>query len=87
MFVITLFTVVWSLCLLDHLVEELKQFGAGLVDGADDGSSSLSQSFQQRHHLETGRAVQTTETQRHRGHTQSLSSVLVFRVTRKLICI
>lgn len=37
---------------VEHLVKELKQFGTGLVDGADDCSSSLSQSFEQRDHLE-----------------------------------
>lgn len=47
------------------LVEELEQLGAGLVDGADDGSSSLSESFEQRDDLETRRAVQAAETHRH----------------------
>lgn len=36
-----------------HLVEELEQFCARLVDGADNRPSSSSQSFEQRHHLET----------------------------------
>ena len=56
-------TLCFAASLFGYLVEELEQFGAGLVDGADYGSSSLSQSFEQRHHLETGRAVQTTETE------------------------
>lgn len=30
-----------------YLVKELKELGAGLVDGADDGSATLSQPFHQ----------------------------------------
>lgn len=48
------------------LVEELEELGAGLVDGADDGSSSLSESFEQRDDLETRRAVQAADTHRNR---------------------
>ena len=43
-----------------YLVEELKQLGAGLVDGANDGPSPLRQSLQQGEHLEAGGAVQAT---------------------------
>lgn len=46
------------------LVEELEELCAGLMDGADDGSPPPRQSFEQRHHLETRRAVQTAETQK-----------------------
>lgn len=52
------------------LVEEFEEFGAGLVDGADDGSAPLGQSLEQRDHLETRRAVKTTET-----HTAGLMGI------------
>lgn len=43
-----------------HLVKHLKEFGTGLVDGADDGTASLGQRLHEGHHLETGGTVQTT---------------------------
>lgn len=48
-----------------YLVKELKELGAGLVDGADDGAATLGQPFHQGHHLEAGGAVQATVSQNH----------------------
>jgi hypothetical protein len=45
------------------LVEELKELGAGLVDGADNGAATIGQGLQQRQHLETGGTVQATAKQ------------------------
>lgn len=50
-----------------YLVKELKELGAGLVDGADDGAAALGKPFHQGHHLEAGGAVQTTASQRYHG--------------------
>lgn len=48
-----------------YLVKELKELGAGLVDGADDGPAALGQPFHQGYYLEAGGAVQATASQRH----------------------
>lgn len=48
-----------------YLVKELKELGAGLVDGADDGAAALGQPFHQGHDLEAGGTVQAAASQRH----------------------
>lgn len=40
------------------LVKHLKELGAGLVDGADDGAAALGQGPHEGDHLEAGGAVQ-----------------------------
>ena len=44
-------------------IELLEQSSAGLMDGADDGPSSLCQLFQQRDALHARRTVQSTKSQ------------------------
>ena len=43
-----------------YLVKELKELGAGLVDGADDGATAQGQGLHEGQHLEAGRTVQAT---------------------------
>lgn len=65
----------WSGTRDTHLVKHLEELGTGLVDGADDGAAALGQGFHERHHLETGRAVQTTvQREATRGRGQGAGS-------------
>lgn len=58
-FIISLFNIQDNIA---YFVKELKDFGTGLVNGADNRSASSRQSFHQRDHLEAGGAVQSTKT-------------------------
>lgn len=54
-----------NLCVrVTDLIEHLEKLGAGLVDGADNGPSSLGQRLHQGDHLETGGTVEATATHR-----------------------
>lgn len=52
------------LCLThsSYLIKHLKELGTGLVNGADDCPSSLSQRLHEGNDLEAGRAVQAAGT-------------------------
>ena len=53
-----------------YLVKELKELGAGLVDGTDDGAAAQGQGLHEGQHLEAGRAVQATGSQAAGGQVE-----------------